>query len=357
MILIDAHGVIILVNGQAEVVFGYGRRELIGRPVEILIPERYRAEHVPQRKSYFVDPVPRTMGAGREIFGLRRDGTQVPVEIGLNPIRTSDGMLVLASITDITERRRSEAREVTQRNELARLSRLTMLGELSGSLAHELNQPLTSILSNAQAAQHFLEADNSDLREVREILADIVAEDKRAGEVIQRLRMLLKKGEVQRQELDLNDVVQVVLKIVRSDLVQHDVVVNTNLAPSLPKVRGDLVQLQQVILNLILNGCDAMADNDKADRKLLVSTQCNADRQVCVSVTDLGCGLPAERVERVFEPFYTTKPHGTGLGLSICRTILTAHGGRLWAANNPPRGASFHVSLPESSSEASHDSE
>jgi PAS domain S-box-containing protein len=357
MILSDAHGVIILVNGQAEVVFGYDRRELIGRPVEILIPERFRTQHALHRKSYFADPVARAMGMGPELFGLRRDGAEIPVEISLNPIRTSDGILVLTSIIDISQRRQAEAREVTQRNELARLSRLTMLGELSGSLAHELNQPLTSILSNAQAAQHFLEVENSDLREVREILADIVAEDKRAGEVIQRLRMLLRKGEVQQQELDLNEVVRDVLKIVRSDLLQHDVVVTSSLAPSLPMVRGDRVQLQQVILNLILNGCDAMADNDKADRKLSVTTQSNGDLQVCVSVSDLGCGLPVERVERVFEPFYTTKPHGTGLGLSICRTILTAHGGKLWASNNPRRGAIFHVSLPQSASEVSHDSD
>jgi C4-dicarboxylate-specific signal transduction histidine kinase len=220
---------------------------------------------------------------------------------------------------------------------------------LSGSLAHELNQPLTSILSNAQAAQRFLSGNGSDLEEVREILADIVAEDKRAGEVIQRLRLFLKKGEVQQQELDLNDVVQEVLKIARTDLMHHRVVVDTGLAPALPKVTGDRVQLQQVILNLLVNACDAMTANDEDDRKLLVTTQADADRGVCVSVMDRGCGIPAERVDKVFEPFYTTKSHGTGLGLSICRTIVAAHAGKLSASNNADRGATFYLSLPESS--------
>ena len=349
MILIDANGAILLVNGQAEVVFGYDRRELIGKPAELLLPERYRSEHIAHLRGDGANPVSRPMGAERELFGLRKDGSEIPIEAGLNPIRTSDGTLVLASIVDMTERRQAEAQADRQRSELARLSRATLLGELSGSLAHELNQPLTSILSNAQAAQRFLAGERPDLDEVREILADIVSDDKRAGEVIRRLRLLLKKGEAQHQELDLNEVVQDVLKLVRSDLVHNDVVVDTRLASSLPKVKGDVVQLQQVILNLIVNGCDAMADNGKLDRRLSVTTENNGDEGICVSVADLGCGVPPDRAEKVFEPFYTTKPHGTGLGLSICRTIVAAHAGKLWVSNNKGRGASFHLSLPQPS--------
>jgi PAS domain S-box-containing protein len=249
---------------------------------------------------------------------------------------------------DITERKQAEQEIQQQRNELAHLSRVTMLGELSGSLAHELNQPLTAILSNAQAAQRFLAHDHADLNEVRDILADIVAEDKRAGEVIRRLRLLLKKGEVQHQPFDLNEVVREVLKLVRSDLVNQGVAAHAELAPALPAVNADRVQLQQVLLNLVMNACDAMAGGPAGDRKLIIRTGLAGGEGIRVSVADRGVGLAPDKLEKVFEPFFTTKVHGMGLGLSVCRTIITAHGGKLWTANNPERGATFHFTLPAS---------
>lgn len=238
-----------------------------------------------------------------------------------------------------------------QREELAHLSRVTMVSELSGSLAHELNQPLTSILSNAQAAQRLLNREPADLGEVREILKDIVDEDKRAGEVIHRLRLLLTKGEVTRQPLDLSEVARDVLKIVRSDLVNQGVAVGTELAPDLPTVKGDRVQLQQVLLNLVVNGCDAMAGVITAERRLLVRTEPGGGG-VHVSVTDRGAGIPREKVSEIFEPFVTTKSNGLGLGLTVCRTIITAHGGTLWATNNPGRGATIHFTLPSAEERA-----
>jgi C4-dicarboxylate-specific signal transduction histidine kinase len=247
---------------------------------------------------------------------------------------------------DITTRKQAEADVSQQRAELAHLTRVTMLGELSGSMAHELNQPLTAILSNAQAAIRFLAHDNIDLNEVRDILKDIVEQDNRAGEVIRRLRLLLKKGEVRQQPLDLNDVVQEVLKLIRSDLVNHSVVAHTELATDLPPVKGDRVQLQQVLLNLVMNACDAMNGNSPADRQLVVRTELCADKNVRVSVADCGVGLASDKLEQVFMPFYTTKPHGLGLGLSVCRTIITAHGGNLRAANGEARGAVFYFTIP-----------
>jgi PAS domain S-box-containing protein len=247
---------------------------------------------------------------------------------------------------DITTRKQAEADVSQQRAELAHLTRVTMLGELSGSMAHELNQPLTAILSNAQAAIRFLAHDNIDLNEVRDILKDIVEQDNRAGEVIRRLRLLLKKGEVQQQPLDLNDVVQEVLKLIRSDLVNQNVIAHTELATDLPPVKGDRVQLQQVLLNLVMNACDAMNGNSPADRQLVVRTELCADKNVRVSVADCGVGLAPDKLEQVFMPFYTTKPHGLGLGLSVCRTIITAHGGNLWAANGEACGAVFYFTIP-----------
>jgi len=247
---------------------------------------------------------------------------------------------------DITARKQAEAEAARQRSELAHLSRVTMLGELSGSMAHELNQPLTAILSNAQAAQRFLAHDNADLNEVRDILKDIVEQDNRAGEIIRRLRLLLKKGEVHQLPLDLNDVVQEVLKMIRSDLVNQSVTVHAELAADLPPVKGDRVQLQQVLLNLVMNACDAMNGNAPAERQLVVRTESCADKNVRVAVSDCGLGIAPDKLEQVFEPFFTTKTQGLGLGLSVCRTIISAHGGKLWAANGAERGAVFNFTLP-----------
>jgi two-component system sensor kinase FixL len=259
---------------------------------------------------------------------------------------------MLGVTIDITRRKQAELAVQQQRNELTHLSRVATLGELSGSLAHELNQPLAAILSNAQAAQRFLALGNADLAEIQDILEDIVNEDKRAVEVIQRLRLLLKKGEVQHLPVNLNNVVEEVLKIINSDLVNHNINVDIDLAEQLPAVIGDRVQLQQVLLNLIINGCEAMALTHAGNRRLFVRTERNGIDRVQVSVGDQGPGIPAERLGSIFEPFFTTKLQGMGLGLAICRTIITAHGGRLWAINNTPTGAIFHFKLPASPGES-----
>jgi signal transduction histidine kinase len=252
---------------------------------------------------------------------------------------------------DITRRKQAELDAQKQRNKLAHLSRVTMLGELSGSLAHELNQPLAAILSNAQAAQRFLAREDVDLNEVRDILKDIVAEDQRASEVIQRLRLLLRKDEVQHQPLDVNEVVREVLKLVRCDLASRNIVVKLDLALRLPVVIGDQVLLQQVLLNLLLNGCDALAHIGCVEhRQLHLQTLWNGNA-VQVSVGDQGLGIALDNMERIFEPFFTTKSHGMGLGLAICRTIITAHTGQLWAKNNADFGASFYFTLPSYSGE------
>ncbi|PYJ91704.1 MAG: hypothetical protein DME62_15045 [Verrucomicrobia bacterium] len=350
MIMANKEGRMTLVNKRAETLFGYKRDELIGQPVEMLVPERFRSHYVSFREGYFGDAQARPMGAGRELFGQCKDGSEVPIEIGLEPVHTSEGLCVLASIIDISERKQAELEAARQRHELVHLSRVTMLGELSGSLAHELNQPLTAILSNAQAAQKLLAGDAVDVSELREILAEIVDEDKHAGEVIQRLRVLFRKGEVGHHfgNLDINQIVQDVLKLMRNDLVIHDITVESELAENLPVVQGDRVQLQQVLLNLVLNGCEAMADFDSSERQLLITSGLE-NGAVRVSVTDRGGSIPEERIEQVFEPFFTTKANGMGLGLSVCHNIVKAHRGNIWVTNNAEGGATFHFSLPTNS--------
>jgi C4-dicarboxylate-specific signal transduction histidine kinase len=232
-----------------------------------------------------------------------------------------------------------------QRAALAHMGRVAMMSELSGSLAHELNQPLSAILNNAQAAQHYLARKNVDKAELAEILVDILGEVRRAGEVIRRMRTMLRKGTVEFEPVDINKLVQQVLSLIHSDLVARGVSVLTQLAPGLPLVRGDAVQIQQVLLNLIVNGCDAMHDVTASDRELRIETEQDSADQLRIRVADRGAGLPGEMLEKIFEPFMTTKRNGLGMGLALCRSIVTAHGGRIWASRNEGPGLSISFTL------------
>ncbi|MGC4017709.1 MAG: ATP-binding protein [Luteolibacter sp.] len=245
---------------------------------------------------------------------------------------------------DITERKNAEAEAARHRAELAHLSRVSTLSELSGSLAHELNQPLAIILSNSQAAQRMLGQKEPDLAEVKEILTDIIREDRRAGMVIKRLRTLMKRGETEFVLLSLNEVIVEIMQLTHADLLSRGVTVIRDLPEGVAAVWGDRVQLQQIILNLILNGADAMAGNAPGTRHLHVSTAMEGS-SVRLSVRDAGHGL-AEDVEQLFAPFHTTKPHGLGMGLAICRSIAAAHRGSLIASSPPEGGALFVLELP-----------
>jgi len=262
--------------------------------------------------------------------------------------REPGGPPVLARGTsmDVTQRKETERQAQRQREEIAHLSRVAMLGELSGSLAHELNQPLTAILSNAQAAQRFLARDSFDREELQEILGDIVEADKRAGEVIRSLRALFKKGEATRSPLHIAEIVRGVLKLVQSDALNHGVFVSAELDEGLPVVTGDAVQLQQVLLNLILNAIDALAANAEGQRFLFVTAGKSPGGGVEVVVRDTGPGVPAEIQAQIFDPFFTTKSQGLGLGLVISRSILEAHGSALQLRGVPEGGAEFSFTLP-----------
>ena len=349
IVMTNQQGKIVLVNAQAESLFGYLRDELIDQPVEILVPERFRASHPAHRAEFCAASQPRAMGAGRDLFARRKDGTERLVEIGLAPIHTQEGILALTAILDITERRRAELELREQQLNLVHMSRVSTMGELAASLAHELNQPLTAILSNTQAAQRFLAANPTDLEEVREILKDIVQDNSRAGEVIHRMRALVKKGELDIMPLDLAALIRDVVLLVRSDATLHNIHVSLEVDTHLPPVRGDKVQLQQVTLNLLLNAFDAMHDCPPDKREIHVRAARDGGRMVEITVADHGAGLTIDKLEKIFQPFYTTKHDGLGLGLSISRSIIEAHGGRLWADNNPDRGATFYFTLPVSS--------
>ena len=243
-------------------------------------------------------------------------------------------------------RRRSEMEGQRLLQDLAHVGRVSTMGELTASLAHELNQPLTAILSNAQAAQRILHAGGADLAEIREILSDIVEADKRAGDVIQRLRGFLKKGQLEFSTLDVGELVSQVARLVSSDAIIRNVVVRLDLAIGLPPIGGDRVQLQQVVLNLLMNGLDAMRECDAGERTLVLRTFMASPARVVVAVTDSGVGIKEANLEQVFHAFYTTKPDGLGMGLAIARSIVEAHGGQLDARSNPEGGTTFSFTLP-----------
>ena len=269
------------------------------------------------------------------------------------PIVNPDGSVdqLLGTSTDITQRKATELELRDQRAELAHVARISTMGELAASLAHELNQPLTAILANAQAALRFMSGKRPMLDDIREILQDIVKDNSRAGEVIRRMRSLVKKGELELTTLDLPNVVREVVLLVHSDAILLNVALQMNFADHLPPVRGDKVQIQQVVLNLLLNAFDAMKPCPHNERVVDVSVQ-RVDGWLETAVRDLGTGLSGDKLDKIFQPFYTTKRDGLGMGLSICRSIIEAHGGRLWAENNSDRGATFYFTLPVASSDS-----
>ena len=281
----------------------------------------------------------------------------------IDALRNDSGQLIgFAKITrDITERvqaareleqarislLQSQAEEALQRvqAELAHVARVATLGELTASIAHEVNQPITATAANAQAALRWLAAQPPDLEEARQALARIVNDSKRAGDIIRRIRDLIKKAPPRVDRFDISGAIREVIELSRAEATKNGVSVQTQLADTLPLAKGDKIELQQVVLNLIVNAVEAMSTVAEGPRELLISAA-RTDPELLVTVRDTGPGLPVAGLERIFEPFHTTKQTGLGMGLSICRSIIKAHGGRLWTSANLPRGAVFHFTVP-----------
>jgi len=284
-----------------------------------------------------------------ELQLLTRHNTVIRAIVTAESVSMAEEHCFLIVVRDVTDRRRAEMQLMQHRAEIAHLSRVALLGELSAAFAHELNQPLAAIMANARAGQRLMSREPPDPAEVCNILEDIVSDDRRASEVIHRLQALLKRGELQLQPLDVNEVVREVVDLVHTELIRREVLLHTVLAPELARVPADRVQVQQLLMNLVFNACEAMSEQPRAERNVTIVTRSTAGGEVAIAVVDEGIGIPEGKEEQVFEPFYTSKRQGLGLGLTICRTIIAAHGGALWAANNPDRGATFHIVLRGSS--------
>jgi PAS domain S-box-containing protein len=263
-----------------------------------------------------------------------------------HPVLDASGNLVqfVGSSTDITERRQAEEALRQAQADLARVSRITTMGELTASLAHEVNQPIAAAVTDANTCLRWLNRDHPDLEEAREAASRVVKDATRAAEIINRTRLLFKKVNPQWESVDLNDIIREMMNLMGGEAARYSISVRTELAAGLPQVMGDRVQLLQVLMNLIINSIEAMKDLD-GTRALTIQSQ-RGEGQVLISVSDTGVGLPPQQADKIFNSFFTTKPQGTGMGLRISRTIVESHGGRLWASDNSPRGASFSFTLP-----------
>ena len=353
VILIDAHGVVLMFNPACEKLFGYSADTVIGENVKMLMPQPYRHEHDRYITNYRDTRDPKIIGSGREVIGLRKDGSTFPMDLSVGEARQDGESIFVGIIRDLTSRKRTEAELEQARAELVRVARVTTLGELTAAIAHEVNQPLTGLVSSGNACLRWLAGDVPNLKAARESVERMISAGSRAGEVIRRIRALVGKAPPLRDRLNINDAITEVIALIRGEIQRNRISLRTKLSTDVPLVLGDRIQLQQVILNLILNAMEAMSDVSPQPRELSVSSAKDGPNGALVSVRDSGTGLDGTVLDRLFEAFYTTKAHGMGIGLAVSRTIIQAHGGRLWAAPNVPRGAIFQFTLPADCEEVS----
>jgi PAS domain S-box-containing protein len=352
MVSMDEKGAILLANPATSRIFGYDLVEIVGKPMTMLMPEMMRKLHENGFKRYLDTGKRHVNWQGVEVTAQRKDGQEFPVEVSFGEL-TSDGHKVFTGfIRDISERKQAEDQlRASERNlqttqaELARVSRLTTMGELAASIAHEVNQPLTAVINNASACLRLLANNNLEPEVLRRALAGIIADGARASTVLARIRAFIKKEPAEKSELDINEVIHEVLVLAGRELYEHEVLPDHQLNADLPSVLADRVQLQQVLLNLIMNGIEAMAAVSDRPRLLGLQSRIDESGDVLVAVSDSGTGIGLE-LDRVFTPFFTTKANGMGMGLSISRSLIEGHGGRLRAAPNSPHGAVFSFTLP-----------
>ena len=344
-------GVITSWNAGAVNIFGYEAGEMIGQSIFRLIPPELRDEEA--------QILARLRRAERikhyETVRVAKDGHRIDVSLTVSPIFDKSGTVVGASkvARDVTAAKKVEAELQQARSELVRVARVTTLGELTAAIAHEVNQPLTGLVSSGNACLRWLAAQPPDLEAARKSVERMVGAGNRAAEVITRIRALIAKSPPQQTLLSINDAIAEVVALIDREVQRNHVWLQVDLADDLPLVRGDRIQLQQVVLNLMLNAIEAMSEVSDRQRELSVSSATDGENGALVTVRDSGVGLDASSAERLFDAFYTTKPQGMGIGLAVSRTIIQAHGGRLWAAPTTPHGAIFRFSLPVDSEEAS----
>jgi two-component system, LuxR family, sensor kinase FixL len=343
VVVIDDRGVILLFSSAAERLFGYTTNEVQGRNVSMLMPSPYREAHDAFLARYLATGERRIIGIGRIVVGLRRDGGTFPMELQVGEVRAEGYRLFTGFVRDLTERQRTEQRLQELQAELLHASRLRSMGQMATALAHELNQPLTATANYMKAAQRLIDAPQPDLARIRQALDLAVQQTMRSGEIIRRLRGFVARGELDRRPEAMAKLIEEASALALVGAKELGVRVDLGLDPVVRLVEVDRVQIQQVLLNLMRNAMEAMETSDRRELSLRVGA---TEGMLQVTVADTGPGVSPEVAAQLFQPFITTKADGMGIGLSVCRTIVEAHGGRLWMEPNPDGGTLFHFTLP-----------
>ncbi len=350
-VVIDSNGFVRSFNAAAERLFGHAEKEVGGKNVSILMPSPFREEHDRYIKRYLDTGEKRIIGFDRVVTGQRKDGSTFPMKLEVAEMRSGDRRFFTGFIRDLTERQRTERQLQELQTELARLSRLTAMGEMASTLAHEVNQPLTAISNYLQGCNRLLETiDHENAPKVRDALAATTKQTLRAGEIIRQLREFVTHGETARRPEKIHDLVEETSALALMGAKEEGVKAKFRFDPMVGSVLVDKVQIQQVLLNLMRNAIEAMEGHDR--KELLVSAALSeagkSDKQepmIEVTVADTGCGVSDTIADQLFQPFVTTKAHGMGVGLSISKRLIEAHGGRMWAEPNPGGGTAFRFTL------------
>lgn len=354
IITADADGYILTFSPAAERIFGYSEAEVRGKNLTCLMPEPYRSHHDGYMEHYLQTGEKHIIGIGREVHAQRKSGEVFVAELAVGELRLDGTHIFTGFIRDVTDRVDAEERARYLHRSLERVSRIQMLGELSSALAHEINQPLAAISNFAKAAEHTLDSDRPDMDALQKHVAAMSEQSLRAGEIIRRMRKLVDRGSADLNPEDINEIIEDAVRVSR--LTGHTgPEIELELAAGLPKVLADRIQIQQVVLNLMNNAIEAVVDQDQAPvhissrlsnaRERIKLRANSSDSEVVVTVSDTGPGISEDLIDRVFDPLVGDKANGLGVGLAICRSIIDAHGGRIWAENTG-HGADFHFTLP-----------
>ena len=344
LITIDENGRILSFNPAAEMIFGYQASDVIGDNIKCLMPSPYREAHDGYLERYLKTGERRIIGIGREVMAQKKSGEVFPIDLAVGEVVLADRRRFTGFIRDASGRQAAEQSVNELRSELLHVSRLSELGEMASALAHELNQPLTAIINYLEACGRLLDrSSHVSSEQTKGLVKKASDQAHRAGQIIQQLRKFIAKGETEHRLEVINPVVREAVDLAMVGSRHQPVTLAFDFSSDLPDVMIDRVQIQQVVMNLVRNSMDALSEVD--DPALTVRTS-NADEALQIDVIDTGPGLPKEVAERLFQPFVTTKPGGIGIGLSICKSIVEAHGGRLWTTSNPKGGTAFHINLP-----------